>query len=134
MGVASLSPATPPALRGGPASQWSLLDVRITEWASRMRRGQHPASPLASAAQHVQDAGRGSQRRPMGQGKEQVPGRPRGADPGLTTPSHGEILQHEARRCQVVSTPTPEDTDLCVCPDESVRQSVMSDSLQPHGM
>ena len=61
-------------------------------------------------------------------------GRPRGADPGLTTPSHGEILRHEALRCPVVSTPTPEDTDLCVCPDESVRQSVMSDSLQPHGM
>ena len=72
--------------------------------------GQHSASPLASAAQHARNAGRGSQRHPVGQGKEQVPGRPRGADPGLTTPSHGESLQHEALRCRVVSTPTLEDT------------------------
>ena len=70
----------------------------------------------------------------MGQGKEQVPGRPRGTDPGLTKPSHGEGLQHEVLRCWVVLTLTPEDTWAYVSvPMELVGgQSCLT--LQPQGM
>ena len=133
--MALLSPAAPPALRGGPATRWSLLDVCITKQVPGMRWGQHPASPLASANQHVRDAWRGVPKAPHGPGEGTGPWAAPWSRPW---PHYAKSWREPSARGAEMPGRLDSNTrghlGLCVCPDGTVRRSVMSDSATPRNV